>query len=411
MKTINFYSTIIFTLVLNTLFAQGPVQKHGRLQVNGSHVTAENGDKISLAGPSLFWSNDEGDSADFYNKETIDFLSENWGIGIIRAAMGVKESWDGGRGYIESPAFQKAKIKKVIDAAIENNVYVIVDWHTHEAEIYTNEAVQFFSEIAEEYGDNDHIIYEIYNEPRAQSWDIIKNYAETVISAIREKDPDNLIIVGNREWSQQIEEAAAKPINDNNVAYTLHFYSGNHKQWLRDRAIRVMNSGIALFVTEWGSVNADGKGAVDVEETEKWLQFMKDNYISHVNWSLSDKNESASIINPGKGFEGLKNDELTQSGELIKKIIIDQKVTLSTNDFNLNNTPFKIHPNPTSDFVTIPQIFNKEQFVLADMNGKIIEQLIVKDNTIDLSKYPVGVYIVHMHKGDGNLSSELIIKN
>lgn len=51
---------LLFVSVLLTsasIYAQNFVEQYGRLQVNGSHVTAENGDKISLAGMSLFWSN------------------------------------------------------------------------------------------------------------------------------------------------------------------------------------------------------------------------------------------------------------------------------------------------------------------------------------------------------------------
>ena len=41
------------------------------------------------------------------------------------------------------------------------------------------------------------IIYEIYNEPLDISWsETVKPYAISVITAIREIDPDNLIVVG-----------------------------------------------------------------------------------------------------------------------------------------------------------------------------------------------------------------------
>lgn len=319
-KNLSKHLLYIFLLLTLQISAQSIVEKHGRLQVKGNTIVDKTNTPTSLAGNSLFWSN-AGDTSDFYAAETVTHLSDNWNSSIIRVAMGVKESWDNGNGYIDSPSAQKTKIKKVIDAAIAKGIYVIIDWHTHEAENYENEAIDFFKEMAETYGDKDNIIYEIYNEPIRQSWSEVKSYATAVIKAIRSKDPDNLIIVGSPTWSQDVDIASNDPINDVNTAYTLHFYAGTHSQGLRDKAIRAMNNGIALFATEWGSVNADGNGATDKAETQKWMAFFKQNNISHVNWAVSDKPEGASIVKNGKGINGLKNNELTDTGVFIKDII------------------------------------------------------------------------------------------
>ncbi|AXT51607.1 T9SS C-terminal target domain-containing protein [Aquimarina sp. BL5] len=308
--------------------AQTVVQKHGRLKVQGNRIVDKNNQEVSLAGNSLFWSN-AGDTSDFYDAETVEHLASNWNSSIIRAAMGVKENWDGGTGYIDSPNLQKNKIRKIIDAAIDQGIYVIIDWHTHEAEDYTSEAVDFFKEMASIYGNQPNVIYEIYNEPINQSWSTVKNYSETVIAAIRSEDPDNLIIVGSPTWSQDVDIASNNPINDSNTAYTLHFYAGTHTNGLRQKATTAMNNGIALFATEWGAVDASGDGALEIPETERWMQFFKDNNISHVNWSVSDKPsnndptraERSSVVELGKGINGLKNDQLTQTGDYIKDLI------------------------------------------------------------------------------------------
>ncbi|MAQ75930.1 MAG: hypothetical protein CL613_06320 [Aquimarina sp.] len=315
------FQILFFALAMNfSLLAQTPVEKHGRLQVQGNRIVDKNGEVTSLAGNSLFWSN-AGDTSDFYNAETVNHLADDWNSSIIRVAMGVKESWDEGRGYIDSPAAQKAKIKKVIDAAIANGIYVIIDWHTHEAELYESEAVQFFTEMAEEYGTYDNVLYEIYNEPIGQSWSQIKSYANAVIAGIRSKDPDNMVIVGSPTWSQDVDIASNDPINDTNTAYTLHFYAGTHSQSLRNKAITAMNNGIALFATEWGSVNADGNGNTNQAETNVWMEFFKDNGISHANWAISDKSEGASSVQSGTGVQGLQNNQLTATGTFIKNII------------------------------------------------------------------------------------------
>ncbi|TPN86109.1 cellulase family glycosylhydrolase [Aquimarina algicola] len=324
-KTIH-NQTIIFSLFLALFIfcsqanSQTIVQKHGRLKVSGNKIVDKNNKPISLAGNSLFWSN-AGDTSDFYNSQTVTHLSNDWNSSIIRVAMGVKEVWDGGNGYIDNPDFQKNKIQKVIDAAIANGIYVIIDWHTHEAEKYTQQAADFFKEMAKLYGNNPNVIYEVYNEPIGQSWPTIKQYAETVIAAIRSEDPDNLIIVGSSTWSQDVDIASNNPINDANTAYTLHFYAGTHSEGLRNKARTALSNGVAVFVTEWGAVNADGDGAADKAETQRWLDFMKSEGISHVNWSVSDKDEGASIVAPNTGISGLTSNSLTETGNFVRGII------------------------------------------------------------------------------------------
>ncbi len=282
------------------------------LSVEGSHVLV-GGQQTSLAGMSLFWSNNGWGGEKFYTADVVRTLKQDWNASIVRAAMGVDEPG----GYLQDKAGNLAKVETVIQAAIANDMYVIVDWHSHHAEQHTQEAIAFFQEIARKYGQHDNIIYEIYNEPLQVSWSgVIKPYAEAVIGAIRAIDPDNLIVVGTPFWSQNVDEAALDPVAGNNIAYTLHFYAGTHKDYLRQKARTAMARGIALFATEWGTVNADGNGAVDHASTEAWMAFLKENGISHANWAVNDKAEGASVITPGGSW-----NSLTESGKTVKAIV------------------------------------------------------------------------------------------
>ena len=292
------------------------VQIHGLLQVNGNRILDQHSAPVCFAGNSFFWSNDNWGGERYYKSEVVLWLKLDWKTTIVRAAMGVEDPG----GYLDNKTANKNRVKTVVDAAIDEGLYVIIDWHSHHAEDNTNEAALFFQEMANLYGEYDNVIYELYNEPLDISWsNIIKPYAISIIATIRAIDPDNLIIVGTPEWSQRVDLAAADPITGySNIAYTLHFYTVHHQQWLRDRASAALNDGIALFVTEWGSI---GYSQIDSEANE-WMTWCFDNKISHCNWAVNDKEEEWSILVPGASTSGgWSDDDLTDAGKLARNII------------------------------------------------------------------------------------------
>lgn len=299
--------------------SNGVTQGVTPLVVQGNKVTT-NGQPANLAGVSLFWSNTGWGGEKYYNAQTVSWLKSDWKANLVRVAVGVEA--DGG---LLTDSTNKSRAIAVIDAAIANNMYVIIDWHTHTAEANKAAAITFFKEMATKYGNYNNVIYEVYNEPLQVSWsNVIKPYATDVIKEIRAIDPDNLIIVGTPSWSQDVDVASQDKITAySNIAYTLHFYAGTHKQFLRDKAQTALNNGIALFVTEWGSVNADGDGGVDTSETNTWLNFLKTNGISHANWALNDKAEGSSALVTGASANGgWTSAQLTTSGTLVRNAII-----------------------------------------------------------------------------------------
>ena len=69
-------------------------------------------------------------------------------------------------------------------------------------------------------------------------------------------------------------------------------------------------------------MNASGDGAVAESQTLAWMQFLQQNQISHLNWAVNDKQEGASVVNPGASTSGNWPDsQLTSSGRLVRDII------------------------------------------------------------------------------------------
>jgi endoglucanase len=294
--------------------AQTPVESHGALRVEGGRVVDQHGEPVVLRGMSLFWSQWGGQ---FYNADAVSWLKSDWNVTVVRAAVAVDND-----GYLAHPEREMAKLEAVVEAAIAQGLYVIVDWHAHEP--HPQAAAAFFARVAQKYGDHPNLIYEVYNEPlNTHGWaEVVKPFHMVVIPAIRAVDPDNLVIAGTPTWSQDVDIAAADPLPFSNLAYTLHFYAGTHRQELRDKALKALELGAALFVTEWGTSEASGNGILDEVETRLWWDFMETHGLSHLNWSVTDKDETSAALRPGaSGRGGWADDAISPSGLLVRRML------------------------------------------------------------------------------------------
>lgn len=318
-KPWNVFSGIFLVCCSFLLSAQTPVpqktivEKYGQLHVKGSFIISQYGDTVQLRGMSMFWSQW---MAKFYNPGLVKWLADDWKCTVVRVAMGVENG-----GYLDNSYEEKKKVYTMVDAAIASGIYVIIDYHSHEAHMNPEPAKKFFAEVSKKYANMPNVLYEIYNEPLQDiSWHKdIKPYSEAVIKVIRENDPDNIVICGTRQWSQLVGEAAMNPVRDSNTVYTLHFYAASHGQYLRDEAKNAISKGICIFVSEFGTCEYTGNGTLDYMATQAWFEFMDKNKISWCNWSVSDKEETASILKGGAKATGKwKPENLTPSGEFIR---------------------------------------------------------------------------------------------
>ncbi|MDB5250125.1 MAG: glycosyl hydrolase family 5, partial [Segetibacter sp.] len=184
-------------------------------------------------------------------------------------------------------------------------------------------AKQFFTEMATTYGNHPNVIYEIFNEPDKESWKEVKEYSTEVIAAIRAVDPDNIILVGNPHWDQDIHIVADDPLTGfNNLMYTVHFYAATHKQSLRDRCDKALSKGIPIFISESAGMEASGNGPINDEEWRKWIEWAESNEVSWVTWSVSDKNETCSVLLPtANSTGGWKDNEMKEFGIKSRSLI------------------------------------------------------------------------------------------
>ena len=338
---------------------------YGKLHVEGANLVDEDNVPVQLQGISthgIAW------FPDYVNQEVLHQMKTEWGCNVFRIAMYTDENG----GYAVSSESDRIARKNLIDkgvqAAIAEDMYVIIDWHIlHDNNplIHKDLAIQFFDEMSKKYADSPNVIYEICNEPNGgTSWDDVKKYAKEVIPVIRKNSPDAIVLVGTPMWCQEVDKAAASPLTEfDNIMYTLHFYASTHKDDLRNRAKSVAEQGIPLFVSEFGVCEASGNGVIDENQANTWIELLNEYKISYCIWSMANKDETASFLsascNKKSGFE---ESDLAQAGRWFVNRP-GRAGTFAAGDGNVTSKPktepqkevqTQMQPNPTEKPVQNP---------------------------------------------------------
>lgn len=411
----------------------GPVSQYGQLmtgknsqgqgRIYGSCEGVKDGAEVQVRGMSLYWSL-MPQAVEFWSEEGVSTMVNDMNIQIVRAAMATgNEDWNNGyQGYGSDPNTQMNLMKTVVEAAIKNDIYVIIDWHSHNANEQTEASKNFFKQMAQTYGKYDNVIFELFNEPTDIAWGTIKNYADQVVSVIREYS-DNLILVGTPKWDQNPQVAIGNEVNDpkKNTAYTLHYYANSHcwsgtYDWggtcEGTNGEQAINAGLSVFVSEWGTGTADGGGTPDQGRNQSWQEYINKHKLSWANWSASKISEGTAA------FEGssTKNSlQYTASGNLVKGYLATNPTSYTKCAANNGNeTPIFVKTDLNFN-VTFSG--NALHIAGAPMTVEIYslkgDKLMAIDNvsgTLSLAKLPVGKYFARIHGKSTNMVRAFQIK-
>ncbi|KAF7639789.1 Beta-1,4-endoglucanase [Meloidogyne graminicola] len=182
-----------FTYILITLSANPP---YGKLYVNNKgQLIGNQGKQVQLIGLSLFHSQWAGG---YYNEDSVRAIKCFFNGNIVRAAIGTVAG-----GYMDNKNKALNSAFSVIDAAIRQGIYVLVDWHDeqnhndNEMIKLTNCAIDFFTIILNKYKGVPNILLELWNEPNGVKFDVAKKYYLQVYNAVRNLDKDVVVIVGS----------------------------------------------------------------------------------------------------------------------------------------------------------------------------------------------------------------------
>ena len=277
----------------------------GKLMLVGNQLSDRNGDPVQLKGWSTYSLNYKGSCSG----EGQWKLMQQYGANIVRLAMPVDDSKDGGS-YLAKSGYFKELIKQSIAETKNLNMYCIVDWHITPDSVlsgnpndYINESKDFFGEISKYCADNgyDNVLYEICNDPTC-GWADIKNYAEEVIPVITANQPDAIIIVGTDQWCQRIMEPVSDPIDatyKKNVMYSFHYSACSHYSLLGD--FRNAQKKIPVFVSEWSAVKFNGDGPFCASNSDALIAACDKmdaapQVVSWCLWNWSGRDEASSFF-------------------------------------------------------------------------------------------------------------------
>lgn len=201
------------------ILAEGFIHAKGKELVVGSLETP-----IQLLGINF---NNDLYNPDFTNSPhhaQRDFLEvRRLGFNVIR--FSVTHSW-----FTETPELAWTWLDQQVDWAKEAGVYLIINIHyvpgqeirsiSYDPE-YQEQTAQLWKTLASQYKDETIIAgYDLLNEPSEIANSVYQAYMQKVVDAIREVDPNHLIIV------EALNEYTPKfvTVDDSNIMYDFHFY-------------------------------------------------------------------------------------------------------------------------------------------------------------------------------------------
>ena len=299
-------------------------KNHGRLKVTDGKITSEAGEIVTLQGGAMM----DG-LAYNYSKQTVEYLKAK-GANLVRIPL----SW-GRSGLSQSYEEHWNRFKEIADWAVEMDLYFIADFHavaSPKQSQLKETSIRFFTDVAKTYGSSGLVIYELLNEAPGKSsyssyvpWSEIKEYSEEIIDVIRSIDPQSLIIVGPPNWSQQLEFPLDDPVERENLAYSLHFYSTLH---LFDERLNELAESLPIIVTEWAAQTPENStGEIDFESLNQYVDWMNEYNISWAAWSFSDELQPYGWFYPGAFADRYLDDsELRPWGSMVLDLLDDRNL-------------------------------------------------------------------------------------
>lgn len=123
-------------------------------------------------------------------------------------------------------------------------------------------------------------------------------------------------------------------------------------------------------------------------------------------WNVYGENRIENI-NLNKGENTIKLIQKRSLSSEPDKIEIFSKAVLNTNNFTNNNV--SVYPNPSNGIFTLNTNIKNIKYQMINIQGRILQQGVAKQNQLDFSNYTKGVYILCLNSENNNTFIKRII--
>ena len=317
----------------------------GALHVTGSKLYDKNNNEVLLHGasiPTILYLDTENPTRDGITNLNSLHTLRNWGANVVRLFAAANNGYS--PAFIGNEEAFTIQYKKIIDMAIESDMYIVVNWDgaRNNGASFTPEAVDFFTRISSAYPNDPHIIYEIWNEPEdvgLNDWDDVHNHADAVIPAIRNNSPNSLVLVGTPGWDYHALYTQGHELNYSNIMYVFHMYMNSMRGSTVERLISQIEAGVPIIVTEWGCMSIERNTRLVYDELAEAFAKAVDKYkISNLLFSFGTSNDyddpygnKYGIVLTGKWEDELPNRILKINGKFMKTALSNNLQDFKTN--------------------------------------------------------------------------------
>jgi hypothetical protein len=344
-----------------------------RLHTDGKWIRDPDGNAVTLRGVSPSGLNYLEQTHPKSITEVLGMATaDDWHTDVIRLPVTEWAVHDYGMDYVVNDLLRPA-----VDFLADQGVYAAIDFHLIrpyvEVEAHAEGMVadgwaetkdglgfkwdvptddllrDFWGAVAPEFADDEHVVFELFNEPtlpnwwstygsaaddvngREDSWLLWRDTAQPWVDLIRDNAPETPIIIGSPDWTSETQFAPAHPFTGDNLIYSGHIYPENGQPSEFDSEYGAPANDVPVIISEFGwDPDEEFSENVEYRTTTEWGEPFREWADSYDNmgwfaWAFDDTWAPSMFDSPGDGAgePWTLKDNQEQHGWFIKQWLAD----------------------------------------------------------------------------------------